>query len=71
MASRCKDLCLHEISLWGPPITKIILNKKCRTCEIRLNTDALRCYCCNYQLSPIKYKRKELKELQYINMVTD
>lgn len=44
-AIKCKHLCDGEASINGSGHGKY--NAKCTVCQIALNTDKLRCYCCN------------------------
>lgn len=44
----CNGNCWNEKSIHAARYYN--LNSKCSTCEIALNTDSLRCYCCSNKL---------------------
>ncbi|MGE0391678.1 MAG: hypothetical protein AB7P13_16305 [Candidatus Nitrosocosmicus sp.] len=44
----CKGLCYGEKNINAAFILE--LNSKCTSCEIALNTDKYRCYCCGNRL---------------------
>lgn len=69
MVGGCQGNCKGELSIMGERTSKIKTNKKCRNCQIRLNTDSNRCYCCKYPLSSRKNSKHELRRKETLGLI--